>query len=116
RATEAAEASARIGTIAALLLASGALHAQPEADATIPVEPLRTQTPPEPSATDEAAPIALAPIIVTGELITREADQTTSSVAVHTGAEIERGTARDVYEVIRSTPNAGLEDSDYGFG
>ena len=82
---------------------------------TIPVEPLRTAATSEAEAS-RAAPVGLETIVVTGELIARDADQTTSSVAVHTGAEIERSTALDVYDVIRTTPNAGLEDSDYGFG
>ena len=55
-------------------------------------------------------------VIVTGELLRREIAETTSSVAVKSGAEIERSTARDVYDVIRATPNASLEDSDYGVG
>ncbi|WP_040452745.1 TonB-dependent receptor [Hydrocarboniphaga effusa] len=59
---------------------------------------------------------AIETVIVTGELLRREIVQTTSSVAVRSGAEIERSTARDVYDVIRATPNASLEDSDYGVG
>lgn len=76
---------------------------------TIPVEPIA-------GPDSEDKPTALDTIVVTGELLTRDAVQTTSSVAVHTGAEIERSTARDVYDVIRATPNASLEDSDYGYG
>ncbi|WP_245586224.1 TonB-dependent receptor [Solimonas soli] len=74
----------------------------------------------------EAAPPLAAPapsveapvetVIVTGELLRRPAERTTSSVSVHSGEEIERSTARDVYDVIAATPNARLEDSDYGVG
>lgn len=59
-------------------------------------------------------PATLETIVVTGELLTREADRTTSSVAVRTGAEIERSAVRDVYDIIRSTPNASWNDSELG--
>lgn len=73
-----------------------------------------SETPTEPL--EPATPVVLDTIVVTGELLTRDADRTISSVAVHSGAEIERSTARDLYDVIRATPNASLEDNDYGFG
>jgi iron complex outermembrane receptor protein len=82
----------------------------------LPVIPLPQADAPKSELTQSAEPTSLPTVVVTGELLTREADQTTSSVAVHTGAEIERSTARDVYDVIRATPNAALEDSDYGYG
>ena len=62
---------------------------------TIPVEPLRTDATPD-AEEPRAAPVGLETIVVTGELIARDADQTTSSVAVHTGAEIERSTAAPI--------------------
>lgn len=62
------------------------------------------------------ARVALEPVMVTGELLAREEDRTNSSVSVHTGAEIERSAVRDVYDVIAATPNASLDDNDYGFG
>jgi iron complex outermembrane receptor protein len=84
---------------------------------TVPVAPsVDGEADALPAPTPATDVTALPNVIVTGELITRTADQTTSSVAVQTGAEIERSTARDIYAVIRATPNAGLEDSDYGFG
>lgn len=97
--------------VAALPLYATAQQEQPPQPPleTIPVEPIAG-----PDSDDK--PSVLDTIVVTGELLTRDADQTTSSVAVHTGAEIERSAVRDVYDVIRATPNAGLEDSDYGFG
>jgi len=67
------------------------------------------------NAGDPDEPRELATVVVTGELLERENERTTSSVAVHKGADIERSTARDVYDVIRSTPNASLDDNDYGF-
>ncbi len=97
-----------------LLLAAGPLHAgDDDAVSTIPVAPLRADG--DPAAT-AAEPLRMEALVVTGELLTRAAEHTISSVAVHDGAEIERSTARDVYDVLRATPNAGLEDSDYGFG
>ncbi len=60
--------------------------------------------------------VELKPVIVTGELIDRSTLETTSSVAVIEGGEIERSAAQDVYDVIRATPNASLEEHDYGFG
>lgn len=90
--------------------------AQQEAPlATVPVDPaLPVASEPAPPADEE--PVRLETVIVTGELIAREAAQTVSSVAVVTGEQIERSAARDVYDVIRATPNASLEDSDYGVG
>lgn len=60
--------------------------------------------------------VELPTLVVTGELLRRESAETTSSVAVYNGDEIDRSTARDLYDVIRATPNAALEDNDYGFG
>lgn len=58
----------------------------------------------------------LETVVVTGELITRSAERTTTSVSVQTGKAISRSTARDVYDVIRSTANASVYDSDLGYG
>lgn len=63
----------------------------------------------------QAAP-RMEEIVVTGELLDRRLEQTVSSVAVIDRQEIERSAIADVYELIRMTPNAGLEDSDYGVG
>ncbi len=82
--------------------------------ATIPVQS-RRESAPDTVAEQAPAPIQLEPVMVRGELLTREAAHTTSSVAVHTGAELDRRAVRDVYEVIAATPNASLDDSDYGF-
>ncbi len=84
----------------------------PEAVTTIPL----AQQPAPMPATPEPPPAAvvLPTIVVTGELLTREAERTTASVAVKTGAEIERSAARDVYDVIRATPNTGWNDSELG--
>lgn len=73
---------------------------------------------PERAPTNDTADrdMELPPIVVTGELLEREATQTSSSVSVHTGAEIERSGVSDIYDLIRSTPNTSLEDNDYGFG
>jgi outer membrane receptor protein involved in Fe transport len=65
-------------------------------------------------AADDATEIET--VVVTGELVARERDRTTTSVTVVRGRDIERSTARDAYDVIRSVPNAGLYDSDVGYG
>ena len=62
----------------------------------------------------EKAPIALDEVVVTGELLARTAERAPTSVAVHDGLDIERSTARDVYDVIGATPNAGWHDSELG--
>ncbi|AXQ30567.1 TonB-dependent receptor [Solimonas sp. K1W22B-7] len=99
------------------LLDSGAVLAEtaPQAE-TLPTIPLpaepAAQAPPPTEARDGAT--VLEAIVVTGELLTREAERTTASVAVKAGAEIERSSARDVYDVIRTTPNAGWNDSELG--
>ena len=64
----------------------------------------------------QAAAPRMEEIVVTGELLDRRLEQTVSSVAVIDRQEIERSAIADVYELIRMTPNAGLEDSDYGVG
>ncbi|ROH92078.1 TonB-dependent receptor [Stagnimonas aquatica] len=98
---------------AVLLLAATAAPAQ-ETVGTLPVQSL----PEAGQATPGEQPqvVELERVTVTGELLKRDISRTTSSVAVHTGAEIERGTAEDVYDLIRATPNASLDDSDYGVG
>lgn len=97
----------------AALMAAGTVAAQePDAAPTIPVPQQEQSVPPPPSAPPGAA--QLETIVVTGELISREAERTAVSVAVKTGAEIERSSARDVYDVIRTTPNAGWNDSELG--
>ena len=86
------------------------------------VETLSVQTLPAGAEAADAgeavapAPIELEKVTVTGELIAREASRTTSSVKVYSGKEIERSTASDIYDLIRATPNASLDDSDYGVG
>jgi len=77
---------------------------------TIPL-PAGSAPLPEPAAGEA---VQLNAIIVTGELLDRTAERTTTSVGVKTGAEIERSTARDVYDVIRETPNASWHDSELG--
>lgn len=62
----------------------------------------------------DEAPIALDEVVVTGELLARTAERAPTSVAVHDGLDIERSTARDVYDVIGATPNAGWHDSELG--
>jgi outer membrane receptor protein involved in Fe transport len=103
--------------ILSLLALTTAYAQEPAPLEPLPTIPVEVVEPEEPLPRRERAePVELETVIVTGELLARESDQTTSSVAVHTGAEIQRGTARDVYDVIRATPNASLEDNDYGFG
>lgn len=58
----------------------------------------------------------LEEIVVTGELLERRLEQTVSSVTVIDGEEIKNSAVADIYDVIRATANAGLEDSDYGYG
>ncbi len=55
-------------------------------------------------------------IVVTGELLSREANRTTTSVAVRTGAELERSTITDVYEVMRATANVSVQQGFYNIG
>ena len=81
---------------------------------TIPVETAEPAAPPPPTESKDA--VVMETVVVTGELLDREAAQSISSVALHSGEAVERSTARDVYDVIRATPNAALEDSDYGVG
>ncbi len=97
-----------VGTTAALAQEEVA----PEAVPTIPLaqEPAPVPVTPEPPP----AAVVLPTIVVTGELLSREAERTTTSVAVKTGTEIERSAARDVYDVIRVTPNVGWNDSELG--
>lgn len=103
-------------TLVAGLLPLAAVAESGDDPPPLPVIELAREPEPLPIRDEPRAPTTLDTIVVTGELLTRDADQTTSSVAVHTGMELERGSARDVYDVIRATPNASLEDSDYGFG
>lgn len=103
-----------------LLLLAAVAHARSSDETQPPLETIPVTTkpavaPPQPTETDPGR-TEMAPVIVTGELLTRSSEQTTSSVAVQDGQQIERSTARDVYDVIRATPNASLEDSDYGVG
>lgn|GEM_PF-998049 len=114
----------RQATVGVWLLVSGVVVALPSRAAeaeegrrgeiveTIPVRSLE----PEDETREAEEPLELAPMKVTGELLTRDANRTVSSVSVHDGLEIERGTAQDVYDVIAATPNASLDDSDYGVG
>lgn len=99
-----------------LMLAMLGAQAQ-ETVETLPVQPL-PEAPAQPPASEQQAPspVELERVTVTGELLRRDVSRTTSSVAVYSGAEIERSTAEDVYDVIRATPNASLDDSDYGVG
>ncbi len=81
----------------------------------LPLIPLPEKPAPAVPVTEEkSATTLLKPVIVTGELLTREADRTTTSVSIKTGEAIERSTARNVYDVIRGTPNASWHDSDLG--
>ena len=101
--------------LATLVGTTAALAQQAAAQEPVPTIPLAQELAPVP-ATPEPPPeaIRLETIVVTGELLSREAERTTASVAVKTGAEIERSAARDVYDVIRSTPNTGWNDSELG--
>ena len=62
----------------------------------------------------DEAPVMLDEVVVIGELLERTAERAPTSVAVHDGVDIERSTARDVYDIIGSTPNAGWHDSELG--
>jgi len=97
---------------------SAGVAAQSDAPTTLPTIPLASETAPAtPPAVDAPTPEPVfETVIVTGELIRRPSERTVSSVAVKSGAEIERSTATDVYAVIAETPNASLDDSDYGVG
>lgn len=68
----------------------------------------------EPAQTADEA--QLDTVVVTGELITREERRTTTSVAVKSGGQIEQSTARDVYDVIRDTPNVSVNPGMFGLG
>ncbi len=80
---------------------------------TIPLE-AGTEALPADAVTEAPSPSQLETIVVTGELLTRNAERTTTSVGVHSGVEIERSTALDVYDVINATPNASWHDSELG--
>lgn len=92
-------------------------QAQSSDEAATPLEtiPVETAAPAAPSApTEPKDAVVMETIVVTGELLARDSIQTTSSVVVHSGKEIEQSTARDVYDVIRGTPNASWNDSELG--
>lgn len=61
-------------------------------------------------------PTRIEEVVVTGELLDRRLEQTVSSVAVIDGDTLNNSAIADLYDVIRATANAGLEDSDYGYG
>jgi iron complex outermembrane receptor protein len=111
-----ADSKLRVAVWAASLLgAAGAQAQEAAAPEPVPTIPLAQEPAPVPPTSEPPpAAVVLPTIVVTGELLTREAERTTASVAVKTGAEIERSSARDVYDVIRSTPNAGWNDSELG--
>lgn len=75
-------------------------------------DPVRPPIAPAPAVPDAQ----IETVIVTGELIDRPAERTTTSVSVKSGEEIERSTAHDVYDVIRETPNASFHDDTAGYG
>lgn len=100
--------------LACCLLAGAPAAAQDESLSTIAVDDAAATGAP-PRAGEADAPL-IETVVVTGELLQREASRTTTSVAVTSGAEIERSTARDVYDVIRATPNASLHDNAVGYG
>ncbi len=106
-------ALARLLAVTAGVTASGAVAQQ--AQEPLPTIAVGAEAPAD-ARREAAEPVELETVYVTGELLTREAAQTVSSVALLTGAQIERSTVRDVYDVLRATPNAAIEDSDYGFG
>lgn len=105
----------RIATLMLLSLPMAA-GAQETTIDTVPVQTLPTTQAAPPATEQSPVPVELEKVTVTGELLTREASRTTSSVAVYSGAEIERSTAGDVYDLISATPNASRDDSDYGVG
>ncbi|HEY1075616.1 MAG TPA: TonB-dependent receptor [Fontimonas sp.] len=106
--------------IGALALAPGASAAQTGDDPrsadvpTIAVAPAAEASGAETLSEAPPAAAQLETIVVTGELLTRYAERTTTSVGVHTGAEIERSVALDVYDVLNATPNARWHDSELG--
>lgn len=102
--------------IGALLTAvSGLVLAQAEPVATVAVL-AQPQEPTLASTEKSTTPVQLEAVVVTGELIRREARRTTSSVAAQTGKQIERSTAIDAYDVLRATPNVGTHDDSNAYG
>lgn len=99
-----------------LVAVAAALYCAAARAEDLPTIPLANEPAPVPAEKLEPEAVRLDEIVVTGELLTRSIEHTTSSVGVYTGAEIARTTARDIYDVIRATPNASLDDSDYGVG
>lgn len=97
---------------------AGAAAQGADGEAPLPTIPVGDDAPPPvpPATADDAREDAITTVIVTGELIDRPVERTTSSVSVHSGDDIERSTARSVYDVVSETPNASLDDSDYGVG
>ncbi len=96
------------------LLAGTEWVAVREGDRIVVTQMIAVQQASELSPAGPEAPVQLTSVVVTGELIERTAERATTSVAVHTGYDIERSTARDVYDVIRATLNAGWNDSELG--
>ena len=90
--------------------------AAPGEDASLPTIPLAADAaPPDPPAAAASGVPPIETVIVTGELLDRPAERTTSSVAVKSGAEIERSTARDVYDVIMGLLDYPQTEAHPGF-
>ena len=80
---------------------------------TVPVQTL-PESAEKPAA--EQAPVHLEAVVVTGELVKREAVRTATSVSIKTGKQIERSTVTDVYELMRGTPNISVQQGLYNVG
>ena len=62
-----------------------------------------------------AGPLELTPIMVEGELLSRDLQTTSTSVTVITGDELDRRQDADLYDVIERTAGAGASFGDDGF-
>ncbi|MEM9305180.1 MAG: TonB-dependent receptor [Pseudomonadota bacterium] len=61
------------------------------------------------------SPYRLDEIIVRGELLTRSFLNTQTSVSVVTGAELDRGTDKDLFDTVDRLPNVNAQGGGFGF-
>lgn len=95
------------------LLAGTGLTYRFTGDRSVVVE--AAQNPGTQSANGEAGPLVLGRVVVQGELLSRDVQQTSTSVSVITGEELDRSPVTDLYDLLDRTANAGESFGDDGF-
>lgn len=79
--------------------------------ASIPVQPLPASTP-ESGAEQDPSPVQLEAVRVSGDKLNRRLNETTTSTAIVSGKQIERGSSEKFHEVIGSLGNVMRAQSD----